>query len=88
MRKTLRLTLTIGVLALAVGAVTVTSDLQIAQAENPSCTPYGAFVSEETRRDNARPGFGEEVSPLAKADGSFGQQFRDPGSRPSDSSTC
>jgi hypothetical protein len=89
MRKTLTLALTIGVLALAVGAVTVmTSNLQTAQAEPRNCAPYGQLVSTEARRDNARPGFGEEVSPLAQADGSFGQQFRDPGSRPSGSSTC
>jgi hypothetical protein len=92
MRGTLTLTfattVAIGMLALGVGALTVTSNLQTVQAANPNCAPYGQLVSEEARRDNARPGYGEEVAPLAQADGSFGQNFRQPGERPSFSSTC
>src|SRR5688500_15967448 len=97
MRRTLTLTfattLAIGILALAVGAVTVTSNMQIAQAEK-DCTPYGALVSHEARTDSGRPedtrnGFGDEVTAAnAEANPNFGQDFRQPGQRPSGSSTC
>jgi hypothetical protein len=95
MRGTLTLTfattVAIGMLALAVGAVTVTSALQTAQAEK-GCAPYGALVSHEARTtdsnnpDDTRKGFGDEVTPYAQQEGSFGQQYREAGNKPT--ATC
>jgi hypothetical protein len=85
MRGTLTLTfattVAIGMLALGVGALTVTSNMQMAQAANPNCTPYGSIVSNEARTGppGDKPGFGDEVSPLAQGDGL--QDIREPGNR-------
>jgi hypothetical protein len=83
MKRTLTLTFAIGVLALAVGAVTVTNNLQTAQAQK-DCIPYGRIVSnearttDETNAADTGPGFGDEVAPFTE--GGL-QDIREPGSR-------
>lgn len=86
--STLATTVAIGILALGVGAVTVTSNLQTAQAEPKNCVPYGQLVSSEAQNPNNEPGYGDEIVPLAQEDGSFGQEYRQPGERPPGQSTC
>jgi hypothetical protein len=64
--STLATTVAIGILALGVGAVTVTSNLQTAQAEK-GCTSQGEVIRSEAQNPNNEPGYGDEVSPLAQA---------------------
>lgn len=73
----------IGVLTLTVISAMTISSMPVVNAKNNcgnNCREeaYGNLISNEAQKNDGKPGYGNEVSPLAKQ-GDFGQKFRQSG---------